>query len=152
MSNTLSSVVKELDDALKNATDEIGLAEIEPLEKELIKFCELIDDNNPEYFKGDVFPPGYLMNLTNRVIQKVFIKIGPLFVSKVRGLIHVNSDVEFLKPMSMNEKYKVKIETTEPVEKKGKMGVYYDVIFKTKIFNEKDELCAVDNHDFFFKL
>lgn len=152
MSDTTSSVVKELDEALKNATAEIGLDEIEPLEKELLKFCELIDDNNPAYFKGDVFPPGYLMNLTNRVIQKVFIKIGPLFISKIRGLIHVNSDVEFLKPMSMNEKYKVQIETTEPIEKKGKMGTYFDVIFKTKILDRRDELCAVDNHDFFFKL
>ena len=152
MTDIVSSVVKELDEALKNATDEIGWDEIEPIEKELIKFCELIDDNNPAYFKGDVFPPGYLINLTNRVIQKVFIKIGPMFISKIRGLIHVNSEVEFLKPMTMNQKYKVRIETTEPVEKTGKMGVYYEVIFKTSILNEKEELCAVDNHDFFFKL
>ena len=152
MTDNITSIVKELDMALKKATNEIGLDVIEPIEKELIKFCELIEDNKDYYLKEDIFPPGYLMNLTNRVIQKVFIKIGPMFISKIRGLIHVNSEVEFLKPMLMNEKYKVRINTTEPIEKKGKMGTYYEVIFKTSILNYKTELCAVDNHNFFFKL
>ena len=151
MTDTASPILKELNDALKNATNEIGLDEIKPVKKELIKFCELIDDNNPDYFKGDIFPPGYVMNLTNRVIQKVFLKIVPMFINKIKGLIHVNSEVEFLRPMSMNKKYKVKIETTEPVKKTGKKGVYYEVIFKTSIFDDED-LCATDDHNFFFKL
>ena len=152
MSEAEASLVKEIDAALNEATETIGFQEIKPIQKELIKFCKLIGDENPLYFENDVFPPGYLMNLTNRVIQKIFIQIGPLFIDKIRGLIHVNSEVAFLRPMTMNQSYHVKIETTEPVKKEGKMGIYYEVIFQTSIFNGKHELCATDNHDFFFKL
>ena len=150
-----SSMAEELHHALKKVEEEIGFEEIAPIEKEIQKFCEIIDDNNPAYFTEGIFPPGYVMNLTNRVIQKVFIKIGPLFMgknSKIKGLIHVGSVVEFLKPMPLNKKYKIKIETSEPKEKTGKKGTYYAVVFKTIIVDENDAIYALDYHDFFFKL
>jgi len=142
----------ELNEALKKAETKIGIEDIEPIEAEIKTFCEIIDDINPIYLKQKVFPPGYIMNLTNRVIQKVFIEIGPLFISRIRGLIHVGSEVDFFRPMPLKKKYKIKIETSIPVEKKGKMGNYYSVIFKTLIFDEDENLYAVDHHNFFFKL
>ena len=146
------SLVEDLLVALKKAEKEIGIIEIEPIEEEIKKFCLIIDDNNPIYFTKSIFPPGYIMNLTNRVIQEVFINIGPAFISKIRGIIHVGSEVKFMKVMSMEQNYKIKIETSEPIEKKGKKGSYYSIIFKTSILDQKDEVCAIDDHDFFFKL
>ena len=64
-----------------------------------------------------------------------------------------SSEVEFFKPMPLENKYKIKIETTEPVEKKGKLGTYYSVIFNTSVLDETGEdLYALEKHDFFFKL
>jgi len=151
MTDTASPILKKLNDTLKKTVIEIGLEEVETDEKELKIFCDIIDDNYLKYLNSNTFPPGYIMNLTNSVIRKVFIKLGPIIMSKIQALIHVSSEVKYLKPMSMNEKYKIKIETSEPIEKKGKTGTYYSVIFKTLIFDDKD-LCATDDHNFFFKL
>ena len=143
-------VAEELHQTLKKVEKEVGLEPVKIDRKEIIKFNELIDDKT----SFDILiPPGYVMNVTNRVIQQVFIKIGPLFISKIRGLIHVNSEVEFYKPMPIENKYRIKIETTVPIEKTGKMGTYYSVIFNTSIFDEKGEdRYALDKHEFFFKL
>ena len=76
MSAVKDSLSEELHEKLKIVEKEIGIREIEPFEEEIKEFCDIIDDNNPLYFKKSIFPPGYIMNLTNRVIQEVFIKIG----------------------------------------------------------------------------
>ena len=146
------SLAKELHMELKKAEQEIGIREVDPIEEEIKKFCEIIEDNNSIYFIKMIFPPGYIMNLTNRVIQEVFIKIGPFFISKIKGVIHVGSEVNILKVMSMKQNYKIKIETSEPVEKMGKKGKYYSIIFKTSILDKNNDVCVIDNHDFFFKL
>ncbi|MHA1147250.1 MAG: hypothetical protein ACTSR8_03300 [Promethearchaeota archaeon] len=143
-------VAEELHQTLKKVEKEVGLDPIRINRKEILKFNELIDD---KMSFDAVIPPGYVMNVTNRVIQQIFIKIGPLFISKIRGLIHVNSEVEFYKPMLVESHYRIKIETTKPIEKTGKMGTYYSVIFNTFIFDENYEaLYALDKHEFFFKL
>ncbi len=155
-------LIQELSDTLKKVEKEVGIETVLLKEKEVYSFCELIGDANPLYFNdesakkagfdGKIIPPGYIMNLTNRVIQKIFIKIGPLFISKIRGLIHASSDVQYFKIMALNKKYKVVIETENPNEKTGAKGTYYSIIFKSSVFDENDELCAVDYHNFFFKL
>jgi hypothetical protein len=147
-----SSLANDLHETLKNVENDVGTEKIQPDRKEIEKFCSIIGDSNTLYFEKGLFPPGYIMNLTNRVIQKFFIEIGPMFISKIRGLIHVGSKVEFRKPMSFDKSYVIKVETSEPVEKKGKQGTYYSIIFKTVITDEDDEIHAVDLHDFFFKL
>ena len=152
MSEFSVSLAKELQVKLKEVEKEIGTKEIAPIKEEIRKFCEIIDDNNPIYFEKSIFPPGYIMNLTNRVIQDVFIKIGPAFISKIRGVIHISSEVKLMEVMSLDQKYKISIETSTPIEKTGKKGNYYSVIFKTSIMNENDNVCAIDNHEFFFKL
>ncbi|MFX1274078.1 MAG: hypothetical protein ACFFBP_20415 [Promethearchaeota archaeon] len=145
-------MAKEIHFELRKVEKEIGISEIEPIEEEIKKFCEIIDDNNPVYFDRSIFPPGYIMNLTNRVIQEVFIKIGPKFISEIRGVIHVSSEVKFFKVMKMNQNYIITIETSQPIEKEGKMGNYFSIVFKTSILNKENEICAIDNHEFFFKL
>ena len=152
MNDSTSSLVDDLHLALKQVEKEIGIIKIEPLEDEIKRFCEIIEDDNPIYFKESLFPPGYIMNLTNRVIQDVFFKIGPLFISRIKGLIHVGSKVKYLKPMSLKHSYKIKLEFSSPIEKRGKEGIYYSIIFKTSIFDGNNDVCAIDDHDFFFKL
>lgn len=162
MNSSSATLVKELHESLKKAENELGIVIVEPDLKEIGKFCEIINEDSSIYFNESnvgeidsssmVMPPGYVMNLTNRVIQKIFIKIGPMFISKIRGLIHVSSEVEFFKPLQMGNKYGISIETSKPIEKVGKKGTYYSVIFKTTIKDENSELCALDDHNFFFKL
>jgi len=149
MASTLSD---ELHETLKNVEKKVGIEEVQPDRKEIEKFCDIIGDTNPIYVEKGIFPPGYIMNLTNRVIQKIFIEIGPLFISKIRGLIHVGSKVEFLKPMPLDISYTIKIETSKPKEKTGKKGTYYSSIFKTTIFDKDNDVHAIDHHEFFFKL
>ena len=97
--------------------------------------------------------PEFKLSVTSQVITQVFIKIGPLFISKIRGLIHVNSEVQFFKPMALKNKYKITIDTTPPIEKIGKMGTYFSVIFNTSVFDEQGEdLYALDKHEFFLKV
>lgn len=152
MKNQKGSTARELHEALQKATTEIGTESINPIKKEIRKFCSIIGDNNPIYFEENIFPPGYIMNLTNRVIQKIFFKIAPFFRSKIKGLIHVGSEVEFIKSMPLDQNYKIRIKTSKPVKKKGKMGAYYAILFETEIFDETNEKCAIDHHNFFFKL
>ena len=143
-------LVEELHQSLKKVEKEVGSEPIKIERRDILKFNELIDDKTPF---GDLIPPGYIMNMTNQVITQIFIKIGPLFISKIRGLIHVNSEVEFFKPMAIKNKYKITIETTQPIEKTGKMGNYYSVVFNTSVFDEQDkELYALDKHEFFLKI
>jgi len=152
MSKYSVSLANALYKELKKAEKEVGIKEIEPIKEEIKKFCDIIDDSNPIYFEKSIFPPGYIMNLTNRVIQDVFIKIGPAFISKIKGVIHISSEVKLLKVMSLDQIYKISIETSRPIEKTGKKGNYYSVIFKTSILDDNDNICAIDNHEFFFKL
>lgn len=152
MDGSTNSLINDLHLALKQAEKDIGIIEIEPLEDEIKKLCEIIEDNNKIYFEKSLFPPGYIMNLTNRVIQDVFFKIGPLFISKIKGLIHVGSEVKYLKLMSLKHSYKIKLEFSRPIEKRGKEGIYYSIIFKTSILDGNNDVCAIDDHDFFFKL
>ncbi len=155
-------LIQELSDTLKKVEKEVGIETVLLKEKEVSSFCELIGDANPLYFSDEsakdagfeskIIPPGYVMNLTNRVIQKIFIKIGPLFISKIKGLIHASSDVRFFKIMMLNKKYKIVIETENATEKSGAKGQYYSIVFKSSVLDENNELCAVDFHNFFFKL
>ena len=152
MDNTTENIAQELYETLKRAEKEVGIKEIQPNEKEIKNFCKLIDDLNPLYFENHTFPPGYIMNLANIVLTPIILKTVPLLQSKISGYIHVNSEVEYRKIMPMNEIYKIKIISSEPVEKKGKKVKYLSVIFKTTITDKHDEIYATDNHHFFFRL
>ncbi|MBD3229399.1 MAG: hypothetical protein GF329_14535 [Candidatus Lokiarchaeota archaeon] len=154
-----ASFKRKLDEIIKD----IGIRELIINEKEIIKFCELINDNNEIYynnseakksgFEGKLVPPGYIMNLTNPYIQKIFIKGGAeFFPGLIKGVIHVGSKIKYFKPMIMDKKFKIKIENSEPVEKSGEKGSYYSVIIKLSILDQEDTVYAIDNHEFFFKL
>ena len=145
-------MAKELEIVLKKAEGQIGIQKIDSIEEEIKNFCEIVGDNNAIYFDQDIFPPGYIMNLTNRVVQQIFMIIGPKFIAKVKGVIHVSSEVKLLEPMPLKIKYFVKINTSQPEKKEGKKGDYYSVTFKTTIYDEKNKTYAIDNHVFFFKL
>ncbi|MHA1285693.1 MAG: FAS1-like dehydratase domain-containing protein [Promethearchaeota archaeon] len=131
-------------------------------EGEIQTFCEIIDDRNPLYFnnsvasqlglEGKIIPPGYLMSLTNKFIQDIFIKFGPLLFNKIKGVVHVCSEVEYLKPLLIGEKYLIKIEFDKPVKKVGRKGTSFNVNFKTSIIDFNGVVHAVDNHYFFFKI
>ncbi|TFF96224.1 MAG: hypothetical protein EU544_01095 [Promethearchaeota archaeon] len=143
-------LAEELHSTLKKVEKKQGTEIVRLKDKEVRKFCELIHDTG---YDGKFIPPGYIMNLTNRVIQKIFLEIGPLFISKIRGLIHVNSKVEFHEVMPLDKEYKISIETSKPLKKEGKKGTYYSIIFTTKVWDTNgSKLFAVDHHDFFFKL
>jgi hypothetical protein len=152
MSNLNMSIAKELYDTLKSAEKEVGIKEIEPNEEKIRAFCKLIDDDNPLYFDNHIFPPGYIMNLSNIVLTPIILKTVPLLQSKISGYIHVNSEVEFIKTMPMKKTYKIEIVSSEPVEKEGKKANYLSVIFKTTISDKNNEIYAIDNHHFFFRL
>jgi len=152
MSVSSLPIAKELYEILKKAEKEIGIKEVQPDEKEIKTFSKLIDDENPLYFDKYVFPPGYIMNLSNRVLAPIILRTHPLLQSKLSGYIHVKSEVEFFKPMPMKKTYKIEIVSSEPVEKRGKKGKYLSVIFKTTIRDKEKEIFAIDNHHFFFRL
>lgn len=163
MAGSKTQLVKKFKTRIKEVVREMGTQEIDIDEREINKFCELIDDNNSIYlddavaiktgYKGRLIPPGYFMSITNRAISQFFIIIGPEFYQKfATGVIHTSSEVEFYCPMLLNKKYKVKIDLTEPVKKTGKKGTYYSVVFKTFILDENDTIYAIDNHEFFIKL
>jgi acyl dehydratase len=163
MMSKKTQLVEKFKIRIKEVIKELGIQDLEPNEGEIIKFCKLINDDNPIYqddsaaikagYKGKLIPPGYLMSITNRSISQFFIIIGPEFYQKLAtGVIHVYSEVEFFNPMLLNRKYKVKIDLTEPVEKSGNKGSYYSVIFKVSVLDDDDITYAIDNHEFFFKL
>jgi len=163
MAGSKTQLIKKFKTRIKEVVREMGTQEIELDEREINKFCELIEDNNSIYlddalaiktgYKGRLIPPGYFMSITNRAISQFFIIIGPEFYQKfATGVIHTSSEVEFYSPMLLNKKYKVKIDLTEPVKKTGKKGTYYSVVFKTSVLDENDTIYAIDNHEFFIKL
>jgi len=142
--------MQELYQAFKKAEKEAGAEIVDINAEEIVKFNNIIGDDQPIY---DIIPPGYIMNITNRVIQKLFSKIISLIVSEIKGFIHVSSDVEFNKPIPLKNRYRIKIETQTPAEKKGTTGNYYSFIFNISIIDETHrELYAFDKHEFFFKL
>ncbi|MFW9898403.1 MAG: hypothetical protein ACFFDO_04000 [Candidatus Thorarchaeota archaeon] len=163
MTNISSSKIEELNGRLKKNMEEIGITEIKPNEMEILKYCELIEDNNLIFrddstaikagFEGKIIHPGYLMSLTNPLVQQILTKNGPdLFSNLVKAFIHVGSEVDFFKPLLMNKKYKIKAELSEPIEKKGKKRVYCSITFKFSVLDENDDIYAIDNHICFFRL
>ncbi len=163
MVGSKTQLVKKFKTRIKEVVKEMGTQEIELDEREINKFCELIDDNNSIYlddavaiktgYKGRLIPPGYFLSITNRAISQFFIIIGPEFYQKfATGVIHTSSEVEFYSPMLLNKKYKVKIDLTEPVKKTGKKGTYYSIVFKTSVLEENNIIYGIDNHEFFIKL
>ena len=134
MKNNVEIVIKDFHKTLLNVINDFGLKEININENEITEFCNLINDNNLIYLDdntanksgldGKILPPGYFMNLTTKFIYEIFVKGGPdLFSNKiVKGLIHMNSSVEFFKPILMNNKYKIKIELSDPMKKEGTKG------------------------------
>lgn len=163
MEDNTNDLLNDLKTALSKAGEKVGTEIITPNPKKIMKFCDLVGDANPlyyidnleEYSEGDkpIVPPGYLMNLTNQVIQKMFLEIGPLFISTIKGLIHVNSEVEFFHPLYIGQQYQIAITTHDPIEKNGEKGKYYSIIFETSVSDpESRKLCVIDFHNFFFKL
>lgn len=146
----MSLLAEELHETLKQVEKDVGAETVLLKDKEVRTFCQLINDDN---YDGKHVPPGYVMNLTNRVIQKIFIQIGPLFISKIKGLIHVSSKVEFFNLLLLEKTYLVVINTSQPVKKVGKNGTYYSIIFTTRVMDDaKEKTFAIDEHEFFFKL
>ena len=162
MNNTEELLVQELHHALKEAELEYDLELMKIKDNEIEQFCELIADSNPLYsdtniarklgFNGKLIPPGYILSLTTQQIYKMFIKIGPMFISKIKGIIHVKSEVIYNKPMLRTIPYRVSIKTSVPKKKTGSKGHYYEVVFRTAVLDEFNETCVIDNHVFFFKL
>lgn len=163
MEHNSNDLLNDLKNALHEAEGKVGTEIVTPKPKKIMKFCQLVGDTNPLYYSDNlesfsqdqkhIIPPGYLMNLTNQVIQKIFLEIGPLFISNIKGLIHVKSEVEFLHPIYIGHPYKIVIKTHNPIEKKGERGKYYSIIFETRVIEpETMDICAIDYHDFFFKL
>ncbi|MHA1232726.1 MAG: hypothetical protein ACTSPQ_19005, partial [Candidatus Helarchaeota archaeon] len=105
-------------------------------------------------FDGPVIPPSYIMNITNPVMQILFIRIGQdFFQGLVKGVIHVSSIVNYYGPMLLNKRYKIKVEATNPVLRMGTKGKYYSVIIKLSILSEDMKYTyATDDHEFFFKI
>ncbi|MFX1394155.1 MAG: MaoC family dehydratase [Promethearchaeota archaeon] len=162
MTNFNSSKVEELHNLLKNKVEKFRISEIKPDETEIMKFCDLIGENNSIFlddspaikagFEGKLVHPGYLMSLTNPIVQLILIKEGAdLFSNLAKAFIHVGSEVEFFKPLLMNKKYKIKVDLSEPIEKKGKKGVYCSIIFKFSVLDENNDIYAIDNHICFFR-
>jgi hypothetical protein len=164
MSDEDSLKLEKFNERINEILEELGISEVYIDEKEIKKFCDLIQDDNLLYHSklaaqergyGDkLVPPGYMMNLTNPVTQEIFIKGGPdFFPGLIKGVIHVGSVVSYYKPMLVNNKYYIKIEITNPVIlKRGSKGDYYSIIFGLSILDEDESVYAVDNHEFFFKL
>ncbi|MFX0186908.1 MAG: hypothetical protein ACFE8A_04130 [Candidatus Hodarchaeota archaeon] len=163
MTNISSSKIEELNMRLKKNMEDIGITEIDQDEMEIVKYCELIEDNNLIFrddstaikagFESKIIHPGYLMSLTNPLVQQILTKSGPdLFSNLVKAFIHVGSEVEFFMPLLMNKKYTIKVELSEPIEKKGKKGVYCSITFKFSVLDENNNIYAIDNHICFFRL
>ena len=162
MNESESTLEQSLHLALQEAESEFDFAPLDVKEKEIETFCSIINDFNPVYhdseaaklsgFKGKIIPPGYIMSLATQIIYKIFIKIGPLFASKIRGVIHVSSEVEYFKPMPIENTYKISIKTSVPKKKEGSKGNYYKIFFKTFVYDDIKEITAIDNHLFFLKI
>jgi len=157
-----SSKVEEFYDLLKKKVEKLRISEIKPNETEIMKFCNLIGENNLIFidksaaikagFESKLVHPGYLLSLTNPIVQLILIKEGAeLFLNLAKAFIHVGSEVEFYKPLLMDKKYKIKVDLSEPIEKKGKKGVYCSIIFKFLVLDENNDIYAIDNHICFFR-
>ena len=152
MSKFNLSIKNELYQTLKDAEMEVGTKEIAPDKEELNAFCRIINDNIIQYLEENIFPPGYIMNLSNKVLSKVITKTHPLLQTSLSGYIHVESDVEFMNPMSMDKNYIIKVESSTPIEKEGNKASYYSVIFRITISDTESKVYVIDNHHFFFRL
>ncbi|MHA1269846.1 MAG: hypothetical protein ACTSPY_08695 [Candidatus Helarchaeota archaeon] len=164
MSNNSLSKLREFHERLINIINKIGTPEIHPRDKDILKFCELIDDTKNFYFfdhdalkigsKGKLIPPGFLLNFTCPITQQIFINGGPdFFPGLVKAIIHVGSTVDYLLPMISNATYKIKIDLNDPVLKSGSKGDYCSIIFTLSITNnDESKIFAIDHHEFFIKL
>ena len=155
MKNIDPSKIKELHNRLKKNIKEIGSTIIDPKEREIVKFSELINDNNLVFSddSAKIIPLSYMMSLTNPVVQQILTHGGPeLFSGLIKAFIHVGSEVEYIKPMLMNKKYKLRTELSEPVEKSGEKGSYCSISFIFSVLDENNDIHAIDNHICFYKL
>ncbi len=163
MTSISPSKMEELHRRLNKNIEEIGITEINPDENEIIKYCELIEENNLIFkddsaaknvgFEGKIIHPGYMMSLTIPIVQQILTKGGPeLFKGLIKAFIHVGSEVEYIKPMVINKMYKIKTELSEPVEKSGKKGSYCSISFIFSVLDENNEIHAIDNHICFYRL
>ncbi|MHA1281243.1 MAG: hypothetical protein ACTSQP_01955 [Promethearchaeota archaeon] len=143
-------LANDLYNHLKEAAKKFENEIIKSESSEIEKFCEITGIRN---FKKNIIPQAYFMSFTNKIIKEIFLKIGPLFISQIKGLIHVSSEVEFFKDIFLNSNYKVSVDFSEPILKKGKKGDYYSIIFNINLLDEQgNEKIAIDHHEFFFKL
>jgi len=163
MTGIIQSKIEELHRRLNENIEEIGITEIKIDENEIIKYCELIKENNLIFkddkvainagFEGKIIHPSYITSLTNPIVQQIIIKGGPeLYSSLIKAYIHVGSEVEYKKPMVMNKKYKIKTELSESVEKTGKKGSFCSNSFTFSVMDENNDVYAIENHISFYKL
>ena len=125
-------------------------------------FCEIIQEASPIYlnleearkagFEKVPLPESYLLTLITPLSHELFTTgIGHLLGSIIRGIIHTSSVIEFHGPMYCDTPYRLRLEFSDLVRKKGKMGEYFVGTFPHTVFDARDERVAVDRHVFFMR-
>ncbi len=142
-------LLERMDDLLQ----EMNPIEIEIQEKKVEEFYEITQNTEAHYYREQkTVSPEYFITLLAPFATKVFLKVATMEnLPKVMGVIHTESEVNYLKPLSFGTYHLAcRMETLQ--KKKGRMGHYLSMTFRISLFNHRDEEVANDIHQFFFRL
>nr|MDO8077238.1 MaoC family dehydratase [Candidatus Freyarchaeota archaeon] len=163
MTEETADRLRRLRHLIDSVLEEVGSKRIRPDAASVRRFCELIGEDNPVYFDDDaarklgypgaLVPQSYLLTLLSPPVEELFI-VGAekLFSGLVRGVIHTESEVVYLKPLLVGESYVLRLESESLREKRGRKGDYYVWVLRAIVSSEAGEEMAYDRHTFFMKI
>ncbi|MFX1298019.1 MAG: hypothetical protein ACFFD2_24610 [Promethearchaeota archaeon] len=128
--------------------------EIELKEEKVVKFYEITYNEEWKQFQErNIISPEYLMTLFVPIGTKVIVNVmgGMKDLPKIVGVIHTNSEVNYLKPIYYG-RYNIISKAESLQKKKGEMGEYLVFTFKMSLFSQGEEEVANDIHQFFLRL
>lgn len=141
-------LLKKMDQALQK----IGPIEVNIQEKKVSKFYEITKATGAPYLKENIISPEYFMTLLAPIATKIFLKIMNLKdLPKINGIIHTQSEINFLKPLSYGS-YLIISQMEKLQKKKGKIGSYLVMTFRMSLINQQGDEIANDIHQFFLRL
>ncbi|MHA1145372.1 MAG: FAS1-like dehydratase domain-containing protein [Candidatus Helarchaeota archaeon] len=154
--------LETLNRKIKDGVGQIRPKKVKVRQKTIKKFCEIINETNPIFFDLEAarkaghdkipLPESYLLTLIAPISQDFFTTgIGHLLNNVIKGIIHVQSEIEFHAQLYSETPYMLKIRVSDLIPKTGKMGEYFVLNCPHEVVDESDNLLVLDNHVFFLK-
>ncbi len=141
-------LLEQMDKFLKT----ISPLKIQVRKKDVEKFYE-ITKNTSSNLEDPSISPEYLMTLLAPLATKIIVNLmgGIPNLPQIRGVIHTESEVNYLKPLEFGS-YDIGSNVESLQKKEGKSGNYLSFKFRMSLFNQANEEVANDIHHFFLRV